>query len=162
MVTGPPAALPATTPLASTVARVGVARGPVTVRPVSALPLASFGVAVSGNVPPATTLPVAGLTSTLATGVNDTVTAAAALPLARRADRDGPARGNRRHEAACADGGDGRIACRPRHGAAGERRAVRVSSGWRPTAASRRESGAGRGTHVNGSDPIRVWQRGCP
>src|SRR5260221_13759013 len=68
MVTGPPAALPVTRPFASTVARVALLVAHVTVRPVSAFPAASFGVAVSCSVVPTVTLAGAGVTSTEATG----------------------------------------------------------------------------------------------
>src|SRR2546428_3526490 len=68
MVTGPPAALPVTRPFASTVARLASLVPHVTLRPVSALPAASFGVAVSCSVVPAKTPAGAGLTSTEATG----------------------------------------------------------------------------------------------
>src|SRR5947207_12814215 len=68
IVTGPPAALPVTRPFASTVARVALLVPHVTVRPVSAFPAASLGVAVSWSVVPAVTLAEAGLTSTEATG----------------------------------------------------------------------------------------------
>src|SRR2546425_5119985 len=68
MVTGPPAALPVTRPFASTVARLASLVTHVMVRPVSALPAASFGVAVSCSVVPATTAAGGGVTSTEATG----------------------------------------------------------------------------------------------
>src|SRR3989441_847506 len=74
MVTGPPAALPVTRPFASTVARLASLVPHVTVRPVSALPAASFGVAVSCSVVPTTTLAGDGVTSTEATGAGVTVT----------------------------------------------------------------------------------------
>src|SRR2546428_10881413 len=51
----------------------------VTVRPVSGLPLASFGVAVSCTVAPTTMLAVGGVTATVATGMGVTVTAAEPL-----------------------------------------------------------------------------------
>src|SRR6266571_3441115 len=73
MVTGPPAALPVTRPFASTVARVALLVPHVTVRPVSALPAASFGVAVSCSVVPTITLAGDGVTSTDATGAGVTV-----------------------------------------------------------------------------------------
>src|SRR2546428_4633185 len=81
IVTGPPAATPVTSPLASTVATAGVPLAHVTVRPVSGLPLASCGVAVSCTVRPACTLWADGLTTTVATGVgaHTTVTLAASL-----------------------------------------------------------------------------------
>src|SRR5512134_1040946 len=54
----------------------------LTVRPVSAAPFASRGVAVSCSVPPTAMLPDAGLTVTEATGIGGTaVTASAAVPL---------------------------------------------------------------------------------
>src|SRR4029077_5904335 len=74
MVTGPPTALPVTSPFASTVARVVSLVPHVTVRPVSTLPAASFGVAVSCTVVPATTLAGEGVTPTEATGGGVTVT----------------------------------------------------------------------------------------
>src|SRR3989454_1010290 len=74
MVTGPPAALPVTRPFASTVARLASLVTHVMVRPVSALPAASFGVAVSCSVVPTTTLAGEGVTSTEATGAGVTVT----------------------------------------------------------------------------------------
>src|SRR5207245_8397403 len=81
IVTGPPAATPVTSPLASTVATAGVPLAHVTVRPVSGLPLASCGVAVSCTVRPACTLGADGLTTTVATGTGAhvTVTLAASL-----------------------------------------------------------------------------------
>src|SRR3989454_1194256 len=68
-----------TRPLPLTVATAAslVAHG--TVRPVSGLPFASFGVAVSWTVCPAVTLAAAGLTTIEATGT--TVTVIAAVPL---------------------------------------------------------------------------------
>jgi hypothetical protein len=63
-----PAAFPVTSPLALTVATAVLPLAQLTVRPERALPLASFGVAVSCSVCPATTLPEAGLTVTDATG----------------------------------------------------------------------------------------------
>src|SRR2546426_6745636 len=74
MVTGPPAALPVTRPFASTVARLASLVTHVMVRPVSGLPAASFGVAVSCRVVPTTTLAGDGVTSTEATGAGVTVT----------------------------------------------------------------------------------------
>src|SRR2546422_968802 len=74
METGPPAALPVTRPFASTVARLASLVTHVMVRPVSALPAASFGVAVSCSVVPTTTLAGEGVTSTEATGAGVTVT----------------------------------------------------------------------------------------
>src|SRR2546427_10037949 len=69
MVTGPPAALPVTRPFASTVARVALLVDHVTVRPVSAVPAASFGVAVSCTVALGEMPAGGGVTSTEATGV---------------------------------------------------------------------------------------------
>src|SRR6266566_2886816 len=74
IVTGPPGALPVTRPFASTVARVASLVPHVTLRPVSGLPAASFGVAVSCSVAPTTTLAGDGVTSTEATGAGVTVT----------------------------------------------------------------------------------------
>ena len=77
-----PATLPVTSPPALTVATVGLLLDQDTARPVSGVPFASLGVAVSCTVPPATTLPVAGLTVTVATGTGGTVvTVIAAVPL---------------------------------------------------------------------------------
>jgi hypothetical protein len=73
-----PAATPRTTPVALTVAIAALLLVHVIVRPASAFPLASRGVAVSGTVCPAATLAVAGLTLTVATG---TVTLTVAVPL---------------------------------------------------------------------------------
>src|SRR5437899_437121 len=79
MVTGPPRALPVTMPLASTLAIVASLLSQVTVRPVSGLPFASLGVAVSCTVAPTTMLAVGGVTATVATGMGVTVTAAEPL-----------------------------------------------------------------------------------
>src|SRR5947209_7026054 len=70
-----PAATPLTRPLPLTVATPTLLLAQVTVRPLSAPPLASLGVAVSCTVCPVCTLAVAGLTLTDATGtiVTDTV-----------------------------------------------------------------------------------------
>src|SRR2546425_8849692 len=68
-----------TRPLALTVATDALLVVQVTTRPVSGLPLASFGVAVSCTVCPACTLADAGLTVSDATGT--TVTVIAAPPL---------------------------------------------------------------------------------
>src|SRR2546425_8423652 len=68
-----PAATPVTNPLPLTVATAGLLLAHVTVRPVSGVPLASFGVAVSWTVCPAWTLAGAGLTVTDATGTCTTV-----------------------------------------------------------------------------------------
>src|SRR5439155_3532523 len=74
-IAGPPAASPPTSPLASTVASVTSVLGHVTVRPASGLPDASLGVAVSCTVPFTTMLAVAGVTSTVLTGIGATVIA---------------------------------------------------------------------------------------
>src|SRR5207249_2078422 len=77
-----PAAAPVTRPLVLTVATDVLLLDQDTARPVSGVPFASCGVAVSCTVPPATTLPVAGLTVTVATGTGGTVvTVIAAVPL---------------------------------------------------------------------------------
>src|SRR2546428_4974914 len=75
-----PAALLVTRPLGLTVATAVLLLAHVTVRPVSALPAESFGVAVSCTVCPTVRLAVAGATATAATGTRVTVIAAA-LPL---------------------------------------------------------------------------------
>src|SRR5438309_1797030 len=74
-----PAATPVTNPLPLTVAAAGLLDAHVTTRPVSAAPLASFGVAVSCAVCPPCRLAVAGLTVTDATATLDTVIAAVPL-----------------------------------------------------------------------------------
>src|SRR5438876_11208536 len=76
-----PAATPLTSPLPLTVATAVLPLAHVTIRPDSALPLASFGVAVSCWVCPGCRLTVAGLTVTDATGTLATVTAAVPLVL---------------------------------------------------------------------------------
>jgi hypothetical protein len=63
-----PTARGVTRPLPSTEARAGVLLDHVTTRPVSGLPVESFGVAVNCNVAPTRTPATAGLTVTLATG----------------------------------------------------------------------------------------------
>src|SRR2546422_11648232 len=63
-----PASFAVTRPLALTDATVVLSLDQVIVRPDSAVPLASRGVAVSCTVPPAGRLAVAGLTATDATG----------------------------------------------------------------------------------------------
>src|SRR5437879_13482775 len=63
-----PAAVPVTNPLVLTVATPASLEAHVTVRPVSGLPFASFGVAVSCAVDPTGTLTDAGVTLTDATG----------------------------------------------------------------------------------------------
>src|SRR2546426_1172176 len=70
-----PAATPVTTPVADTVAMAGFALVHVIARPVSTLPAASLGVAVSCAVLPTKTFVVAGLTATEATGAVGTLTA---------------------------------------------------------------------------------------
>jgi len=70
-----PATTPDTSPLPLTVATAVLLLLQVTVRPVSGLPLASLGVAVSWIAPPVATLAVAGLTVTDATGTCTTVMA---------------------------------------------------------------------------------------
>src|SRR5207249_1283565 len=74
-----PAATPLTSPLPLTVATAVLPLAHVTTRPESALPLASFGVAVSCWVCPGCRLTVAGLTVTDATGTHVTVTAPVSL-----------------------------------------------------------------------------------
>src|SRR5438034_1374752 len=74
-----PALTPVTRPLADTVATAVLPLDQVTVRPVSGLPFASFGVAASCTVCPTDTLADVGLTATDATGTLDTVTAAVPL-----------------------------------------------------------------------------------
>jgi hypothetical protein len=73
-----PAAPPVARPLPDTVAAAVLLLLHVTTRPVSVLPFASFGVAVSCTVSPTTRLADAGLTLTDATG---TVTVTAEVPL---------------------------------------------------------------------------------
>src|SRR2546422_8165675 len=68
-----PAALLVTRPLVLTVATAALLLAQVTVRPVSALPAESFGVAVSWTVCPTGRLAVAGATATEATGTDVTV-----------------------------------------------------------------------------------------
>src|SRR3989449_3632690 len=74
-----PALTPVTRPLADTVATAVLPLDQLTVRPVSGLPFASFGVAASCTVCPTNTLAVVGLTATEATGT--LVTVIAAVPL---------------------------------------------------------------------------------
>src|SRR5205814_2264545 len=84
IVTGPPAATPVTSPLPFTLAIVLSLDVQVITRPVSGLPFASVGVALSCTVCPVATLAVAGATVTDATGALATVTVAAPLlPLAQ-------------------------------------------------------------------------------
>ena len=78
-VTGPPAPLPVTSPFASTLATAALPLCQVIVRPVSGLPTASCGVALSCTVAPTTMLAVGGATATVATGMGVTVTAAVPL-----------------------------------------------------------------------------------
>jgi hypothetical protein len=73
IVTGPPAAIPVTKPVASTVATALLLEDHVTVRPVSTVPFASLATAVSCCVPPTATLAVPGVTVTVATGARITV-----------------------------------------------------------------------------------------
>src|SRR5437773_7461876 len=70
-----PAATPLTSPLPLTVAADVLLLCQVTVRPTSGLPFASLGVAVSGRLLPADTVPDAGVTVTEATGMCTTVMA---------------------------------------------------------------------------------------
>ena len=74
-----PAATLVTSPLAETVATAALLVAQVTVRPLRAVPFASFGVAVNCVVAPTVRLAVAGLTVTDATGT--LVTVRAAVPL---------------------------------------------------------------------------------
>src|SRR5437773_944620 len=70
-----PAATPLTSPLPLTVAADVLLLCQVTVRPTSGLPFASLGVAVSGRLLPADTVPDAGVSVTEATGMCTTVMA---------------------------------------------------------------------------------------
>src|SRR6266566_1614487 len=74
-----PATAPVTSPLPLTAATVALLVAHVTVRPVSGLPFASFGVATSCTICPTVTVAEAGLTAIDATGT--TVTVIAAVPL---------------------------------------------------------------------------------
>src|SRR5256712_4523961 len=74
-----PTARPVTSPLADTVATAPLLVVQVTVRPLSGLPLASLGVAVSCTAPPTYTFGAVGLTATEATGGVVPVTAAEPL-----------------------------------------------------------------------------------
>src|SRR5207244_4109085 len=76
-----PAATPVTSPLAFTVPTDGLLLAHVTVRPLSALPFASFGVAVSWTACPTGTDADTGLTVTDATGTVTAVTVMVAVPL---------------------------------------------------------------------------------
>jgi hypothetical protein len=68
-----------TSPFGETIATFVLSDDQVTMRPLSALLLASIVVAVSCRVSPATTLALAGLTITDATGTDVTVTDAVPL-----------------------------------------------------------------------------------
>src|SRR6266480_3660271 len=70
-----PAATLVTSPLAETVATAALLVAQVTVRPLRAVPFASFGVAVNWVVAPTVRLAVVGLTVTEATGTLVTVMA---------------------------------------------------------------------------------------
>ena len=74
-----PTTSPLTSPPVDTVTTAALLVAHVTTRPGSALPPASFGVAVSCTVCPAVTLAGAGVTVTEATGATVTVTAAVPL-----------------------------------------------------------------------------------
>src|ERR1700688_4054695 len=74
-----PGAMPVTRPLPATVATPGLLEVQVTTRPLSGLPFASWGVAVSCGVCPVITLAETGLTVTDATGTGATVSAAVPL-----------------------------------------------------------------------------------
>src|SRR5206468_2116609 len=76
-----PATTPVTRPLALTVPTEVLLLAQVTVRPLSALPFASFGVAASCTVCPTGTDADAGLTVTDATGTVTAVTVRVAVPL---------------------------------------------------------------------------------
>src|SRR5690349_22764983 len=73
IVTGPPAPTPVTRPLEFTLAMVLSLDCHVMTRPVSGLPFASLGVAVSCTVCPTFRLAVAGVTVTDATGTVGTI-----------------------------------------------------------------------------------------
>src|SRR5438309_1217076 len=74
-----PAATPVTSPVADTVAIAAFELVQLITRPLSTLPAASLGVAVSCTVPPTYTFGAVGPTVTDATGTLETVTAAVAL-----------------------------------------------------------------------------------
>src|SRR5438105_14533062 len=76
-----PVATPLTSPLELTVATEELLLPQVMVRPVSVLPPASFGVAVSCSVWLTNTVADGGLTLTVATGTVTAVTVTAAVPL---------------------------------------------------------------------------------
>src|SRR5687768_10208143 len=71
IVTGPPSAMPVTSPFASTDAMASFDDCQVTTRPVSVLSAASNVVAMSCTVCPTSRLWLAGDTSTRATGIGD-------------------------------------------------------------------------------------------
>ena len=73
-----PAASAVATPFAFTAATAGLLLLHVTVRPVRALPTASFGIAANTCVAPTLSVAVGGVSSTEATGPSTTVTAAEA------------------------------------------------------------------------------------
>src|SRR6266576_6682247 len=74
-----PSTRPRTSPLALTLATTGLPLAQLTVRPLRVFPAPSFRVALSWRLAPRTTVAVAGLITTDATGALETVTAAAAL-----------------------------------------------------------------------------------
>src|SRR5882762_805524 len=74
-----PAARPRTSPLALTLATTGLPLAQLTVRPLSTFPAPSFRVALSWRLAPRSTVAVAGLITTDATGALETVTVAVAL-----------------------------------------------------------------------------------
>jgi len=74
-----PTTSPVTSPVPVTLATLSALLAHVTVRPVKVLPLASLRIAVNCWVAPTTTLAVAGLTVTVATGAG---APAAVVPLA--------------------------------------------------------------------------------
>jgi hypothetical protein len=78
VITALPAATAVTNPVDETLARVGSLDDHVTTRPVSALPLRSWGVAVNWCVKPTVSVADEGLTATVATG---TVTVIEAVPV---------------------------------------------------------------------------------
>ena len=79
VITAVPTTRPVTSPLPLTVATLSALLAQVTVRPVSTLPAASLRVAVSCSTAPTTTLALAGLIVTEATGA----VLAVVVPLAR-------------------------------------------------------------------------------
>ena len=74
-----PGAMPVTFPFTSAIATAVLLLDHVTTRPVSAVPLASFGVAVSWRACPASTVADAGLTLTEATGTVQPATVTVAV-----------------------------------------------------------------------------------